>query len=262
MFKLALYIDELVKLILIFFISIVFYRATQLSLSICLVLSSVTTVLLGILLFYFKLRKNAKVALKNEQLKKIESIGAQFSNASALELRKYFAKLLATEPNSKGELITKSKNNQKTLYIPCFDKKVFDLDDLLSIYRTNKNRKIDEIIILCANYNEEAAATTKNYKKIRYTLLSLKDIYLKLIEPTQIFPEIPIETATKDKMTLTKLKKYAFERKRSKSYFFCGIILLLSSYFVPLRIYYLIFSGLMFISSLLCIVLNKQKLDV
>ena len=262
MFKLALCIDEIVKLVLIFFISIVFYRATQLSFSICLILSSITTILIGIFLFYFKLRKSAKLTLKNEQIKKIESIETQFSNASKLELRKYFSKLLSIEPNSKGELIFKTEDNQKKLYIPFFHKKVFDLNDLLSIYRINKNRKIDEIIIMCANYNDEAIATSKNYKKIRYTILSLKDIYIQMIETSQIFPEITVETTKKEKMTLTKLKKYAFERKRSKSYFFCGIILLLSSYFVPLRIYYLIFSGLMFVSSLLCIILNKQKIDI
>ncbi len=261
MFKLAFYIDEIFKLILIFFISLVFYRATLLSFSICLLLAGLTTVIVGILLFYFKLKKDAKLSLKNEQIKKIETIKKQLNNASHLELRKYFAKLLSIEPNSKGELL-KTIDNQKILYLPYFKKDVFDLEDLLSIYRENKNRKINEVIILCANFTDDCFATSKNYKKIKYTIMNLKDIYLKLIEPTQIFPEITIEAPTKEKMTLVRLTKYAFERKRAKSYFFCGIVLLFSSYFVPLRIYYLIFSGLMFVSALLCILTNKRKSEI
>lgn len=261
MFKLAFYIDEIFKLVLIFFISLVFYRATLLPFSICLLLAGLTTIIVGILLFYFKLKKDAKLSLKNEQIKKIETIKTQLNNASNLELRKYFAKLLSIEPNSKGELL-KTAENQKILYLPCFEKDVFDLDDLLSIYRENKNRKINEVIILCTNFTDDCFATSKNYKKIKYTLMNLKDIYLKLIEPTQIFPEITIEAPTKEKMTFAKLRKYVLERKRAKSYFFCGIVLLFSSYFVPLRIYYLIFSGLMFTSSLLCILTNKRRSEI
>lgn len=258
MFKLAFYIDEIFKLVLIFFISLVFYRATFLSFSLCLLWASLTTIIVGILLFYSKLKRDAKLSLKTEQVKKIETIRVQLNNASQLEMRKYFAKLLSIIPNSKGELM-KVTANQKALYIPCFEKDIFTLDDLLSIYRKNKNRKIDEVIILCTNFTDDCLATSKNYKKIKYTLINLKDIYLNLIEPTQLFPKITIETPTKEKMTLVKLKKYAFERKRTKSYFFCGIVLLFSSYFVPLRIYYLIFSGLMFASALLCILMNKRK---
>ena len=261
MFKLAFYIDEIFKLVLIFFISLVFYRATLLSFSICLLLAGLTTIVVGVLLFYIKLKKDAKLSLKNEQIQKIETIKMQLSNASHLELRKFFAKLLSLEPNSKGELL-KNVDNQKTLYIPYFEKEVFDLNDLLSVYRENKNRKIDEVIIFCTKFSDDCLATSKNYKKIRYIIMNLKDIYLKLIEPTQIFPEIAIEAPTKEKITLARLKKYAFERKRAKSYFFCGIVLLFSSYFVPLRIYYLIFSGLMFISALICIFIHNRKNEI
>lgn len=261
MFKLAFFIDEIFKLVLIFFISLVFYRATLLSFSICLLLASSTTIIVGILLFYFKLKKDAKLFLKSEQIKKIETIKTQLNNASQLELRKYFAKLLSINPNSKGELL-KTTDNQKVLFLPYFEKDVFDLEDLLSIYKENKNRKIDEVIILCTNFSDDCLTTSKNYKKIKYTLMNLKDIYLKLIEPTHIFPEIQIEVAKKEKMTFAKLRKYVLERKRAKSYFFCGIVLLFSSYFVPLRIYYLIFSGLMFIFSLLCILTNKRRSEI
>lgn len=258
MSRLALYIDEIFKLGLIFLISLIFYRATMLTLAVCLFLASITTIIIGTILFYIKLKKKNKLLLKNEQIKKIENIKNQFINASRRELCSYFAKLLSAHLNNKCELI-KTIDEEKILYIPYFEKDLFDLDDLLSIYRKNKNKQISQIIILCSKYSDGCYATSKNYKKITYKLLNLNDIYLNLIEPTGIYPNIMTENVTKEKMNFSRLKAFVFERKRAKSYIFCGTILLFSSYFVPLRIYYLIFAGLLFLFALLCICVNKTS---
>lgn len=370
MFKLSFYIDEIFKLVLIFFILLVFYRAIRLSLTICLILSCTTAIAIALLLFYIKIKRNNTKLLKAEQLRKIDEIKTQFQNASKIELCNYLAKLLDLKQNSKRELtkrvptpefaparsprnsldiqppeppatnerttqtscataqikVTQSKTaennlrsatslpatdaqaetqcnskfanykqtaspptqNSKTafkksinqqnrddlqkkshssaspnslleLYVPCFNLDTLDVNDLLEIYRQNKNRRLSKVVILCNDYTVECATYAKNFQKIPYKLVSVRELFVSEIEKQNFYPNIEVETLSKEKMTLSKLKKHVFDRKRAKSYFFCGIILLFSSYFVPLRIYYLLFSGLMFISSLTCILTSKLK---
>lgn len=370
MFKLSFYIDEIFKLVLIFFISLVFYCAMRLGLTICLILSCATAIVIALLLFYIKIKRSNTKLLKAEQLRKIDEIKTQFQNASKIELCNYLAKLLDLKQNSKHELtkhvpapeiapdrsprnsldiqppeslatnkrpfqtsctavqsnVTQSKtsenssknattlpktNTQATmqynsksasdtstinqtvknretsskesayqqsrsdlppkshsstspnslleLYVPCFNLDTLDVNDLLEIYRQNKNRRLSKVVILCNDYTTECATYAKNFQKIAYKLVSIKELFVSEIEKQNFYPNIEVETLSKEKMTLSKLKKHVFDRKRAKSYFFCGIILLFSSYFVPLRIYYLLFSGIMFISSLTCILTSKFK---
>lgn len=284
MYKLSFFIDEIFKLGLIFFISLVFYRAMGLSLTVCILVASITAISICLFFFYLKLKRDTKNALKAEQLNKIDKIKTQFQNASTTEIRTYLSELFNISPNAKGELI-KTENNycakneqeaknisnfkqgeknalnatRKILYIPFFHIDTFTPEKLQEIYRQNKNRKLQEIVILCNNYTSDCNVYIKNYQKIKYSILTLKELFTLYIEPLNIYPNIEVEIIPKEKMNFHKLKEHIFDRKRSKSYFFCGLILLFSSYFVPLKIYYLIFSGLMFTMSLISITLHKFK---
>ena len=256
--KLAFFIDEIFKLIIIFFISLVFYRAMYISFVLCLVLSSITTIILGILFYYLKTKRYSKKQLKLSQLKEIDKLKEQFSYASQTEISNFFKNLFNANINYKKELTIDDK---KTVLKIFFDKDVLEVQDLKKIYRENKNRHITKVIILCNNFSDECAYLIKNFKKIEYTLININDLYINYIVPQNASPNFVVEKLPKEKLNLQKFKKYAFNKAKAKTYFFCGIILLFSSYFVPLRIYYLIFSGLMFISALLCFIFNIKKVN-
>lgn len=256
--RIAFYIDEIFKTIIIFFISLVFYRAMMLSFTLCLILASITTVILAIIFYFVRTKRYAKKKLKISEMKQIENIKEQFSYASQSEINKFFKELFKAEINYKKELVI---DNKKTLILPLFDKDILDINDLKKIYRENKNRHIQKIIILCNNYSEDCISLIKNFKIIEYQIFNISDLYIEYLHPQNQFPTFAIEKLPKEKLTLKKIKKYAFNRSKAKTYFFCGLILLFSSYFVPIRIYYLIFASLMFISALLCFILNTKKVN-
>ena len=256
--KIAFFIDEIFKTVIIFFISLVFYRAMMLSFTLCLILSSITSLLLGILFYFLKTKKDAKKQLKASQLKQIEQIKEQFSYASHNELNKFFKELFKAEQNYKKELVIDDK---KTIILPLFEKDLLDINDLKKIYRENKNRHIQKVLIICNNYTDDCIALIKNFKIIEYKLININDLYVEYLLPQKNFPNFNVERLPKEKFSFQKFKKYAFNRPKAKTYFFCGLILLFSSYFVPLRIYYLIFASIMFISALLCFVLNTKKVN-
>lgn len=257
MFKIGFFIDEIFKILLVFLISLVFFRTTLISFKLCLGLSCCTTLIICLLFFYIKLRKNKHRQFKKEQIKKIENIKLQLINASDLELRGYFKQLLNVECSKNGELI-QINNEEKILFIPFFCKETLEYGDLLQIYKKNKNRKLSKVTILCVNKTPECEILSKNYKKIEYEIITLPTLFKNYIEPSNKYPNIYVECPIKEKLTLARLKKHVFNRTRVKSYILCGIVLLFSSYFVPLKIYYLIFSALLFIMSLCSLVIDKK----
>lgn len=257
--KIAFFIDEIFKLIIFFFISLIFFRATNLSLGLSLLLSSIVTIILCVIFYIIRTKRLTKKQLSLTQLKEIDKLKDQFSYGSQIEIRNYLKKLFNAEKNYKNELTI---DNKDTIILYNFDNKVLDCEEIKKIYRENKNRKIHKIIILCNSYSLDCKNLIKNFQKIKYEIIDISELYVKYILPEHSMPNFAIETIPKEKFNFNTFKKYAFSRHKSKTYFLCGLVLLFSSYFVPLRIYYLIFSALMFISSLLCIILNTKKVNI
>ncbi len=256
--NLAFAIDEIFKLILIFFISLVFFRATSLTFTLCIILSSLVTFIICILLYFFKTKRLSKKQLKLSQIKAIENLIDQFSYASKTEIDNYFIKLFGAKKNYKKELII---DDNKIIILYNFNKENLEVNDIKTYYKENKNRHINKIIIICNNYSNNCINLIQNFKAIQYEIINMADLYIRFIEPNKNYPNFKIEKLPKEKLNFVKFKEYAFKKNKAKTYFFCGIILMFSSYFVPLKIYYLIFSGLMFVSALLCLILNNKKIN-
>ena len=254
--KLAFLIDEIFKLIIIFFISLVFFKATSLPFWLCIFLSSLLTIFLCVILYFLKTKRYAKKQLKINEINEIYNLKEQFSYASDTEIQHYLKKLFNAELNYKKELTI---NNKSTIISYNFDNHILNTEDIKHIYKQNKNRKINKVIILCNDYNDECKSFIKNFQKIEYEIVDIEELYINYIKPQNNFPTFEVEKVAKEKFSFSKFKKYAFNKRKSKTYFLCGIILLFSSYLVPLKIYYLTFSALMFISSLLCFILNAKK---
>ena len=255
--KFAFYLDEFFKTVLIFFISLIFFRAFGLTFNLSLLFASIFTILLSILLYMLRTKNKDKQKMKLNDIKALNDIKEQFSFASENEIKNYFKSLLKANLNYKKELTI---DNGEIVIKLCFDKELLQIEDIKKIYRENKGRKIKKVLILCYNYNEECKILTKNFKNIEYELMDLNKLYLTHIKQENNMPKFVFEKEPKEKLTLQRFKSIAFARNKSKTYFFCGLILLFSSYFVPLKTFYLIFSGLMFLSTLLCLIFNKKKI--
>ena len=112
------------------------------------------------------------------------------------------------------------------------------------------------VIILCGGYPKE----TKNFCKqlnIHIELWNLIETTNKLnLNPDTLQNNIKI---VKEQKSFVSIFDQAFSPARFKHYCMVGIILIISSFFVPYKVYYLVFGSIMILFSILTLVLKLKN---
>ena len=143
-------------------------------------------------------------------------------------------------------------------------KKLFDSDDeiLLAPYFTKP--KIDSVylayVIKCANkldlrhvallglgFEDEVISFSKQIRNIKIELVPIENFYHDYLAGTEITLPCAVDIS-RPKLKYRELLSYAFSPARARHYLLFGLLIILMSFLVPFKIYYLI-SG-----SILCIV--------
>jgi len=114
-----------------------------------------------------------------------------------------------------------------------------------------KTQKADNITIFCSSFDKDAKLVSSAFKNKKIELINLDQLY-------EIFNHKNIEIDTnnidlnKNKITFREILKNSLSHEKSKGYFISGLILLFTSIIIPYRLYYVIFSSVLFLLSLLC----------
>ena len=114
-----------------------------------------------------------------------------------------------------------------------------------------KTKTADNLAIFCSSHDKEAKLVSTAFKNKKIELVDLEQLY-------QIFNQNNIALNTdhidlnKSKITLKEILKNSLSRDKSKGYFISGLVLLFTSIIIPYRIYYVVFSSVLFLLSLLC----------
>ena len=120
--------------------------------------------------------------------------------------------------------------------------------NLLKIIKTNPS---NHITICCLQFNNE----------VKYVCNSFKNKYINLINADQLYElfmrnNIYVDTSnidlSKHKISVREIFKNAVLRNKSKGYFISGLVLLFTSLIIPYKIYYVVFSTILFALSLIC----------
>ena len=129
-------------------------------------------------------------------------------------------------------------------------------NDLINLLCELPFESIKEIQIVCNEKNNDLNLNIlKNcsIKSIDKTLL-----FENFFEHYQMYPNTDLINLKTTKPTLKEIAKNFFLPHKSKSYFFCGLILIFSSIILPFHIYYLVFGTTLLIFSILCKILPKH----
>lgn len=135
------------------------------------------------------------------------------------------------------------------------------LNDKLSeqkLLETIKDKQSDHLTIFCLSFNNEIISICKMFKNKHINLINLEQLY-------EIFTQnnISIDTSnidiSKHKITLIEILKNIVSRNKSKGYFISGIVLLFTSLIIPYKLYYVVFSSILFILSIICRVRPHNK---
>ena len=129
--------------------------------------------------------------------------------------------------------------------------------DVVKAYNLKTNG--ETAYLLAETFSTDVISFASRFKGV--TLVDGKALF-EFLKENQTLPE------TKFKLDKPKLKfisaiKSLLSRKRAKTFALFGIIFLLSSPFVPIKLYYVIVGAVFLIFSLACLLFGKptQKLD-
>lgn len=193
---------------------------------------------------FLKIKEQKQANLTLSQLpflKKEEIVSLFFSVFTKLD----------ENPKKQGNKIFLPLKNSFVFFLFSFDD--IQKSQIIKIYNSLYEKQ--SAIILTKDYSPEIEKFCQKFNgKIR--LYNGEKVYY-LLKKADIFPQnkILFFEDKKEKLNFFNL----FNKKRAKNYFFFGIIFMLYSFIVPLKLYYIIVGSLFLILSLSCFLFGKDN---
>ncbi len=209
--------------------------------------------LLGVTLNVRKYKTKKETAKKNESINELVNRLAFYNRAEVLSL---FYKAFKDD----GEVVQK-KNG--FLYLPVKKQGVFfelgfdGLSKSAVVKAVNKLSPTDCAIIYSSFCQEDIKAFAKRFDG-RVKVLGGNDVYERLKNPCDLLkstPRICKETQLK-KTTVADF----LDRKKAKRFLALGLLFLLFSFFVPIKIYYIVCGCVLSVFSLFVLIFVKPKI--
>ena len=223
-------------------------------------LSIFLTFLIVFFLFFFKSKRNKKKNLSSKKQKEATNCIVQLKFSTEADVKKYFKNILKNDYSVKtiksGLLL--EKDNKKILFSIAFNQEIFNIDNLAKTFAQAKNLDVNELIIVANNFDEKCKNLANAIKEIKISTFDAFDTYEKFIEPSGILPNKVIDTS-KAKLSFRQVLNYAFSKERTKHYLLFGLILIISSFFVYFKVYYLVFGSILLVFALLTRIIPKLK---
>lgn len=208
--------------------------------------------------FGIKSRLEKKHNLNNKHKQAAQNCALQLRFSDKKQVINYFEKLI-----SKKEKVSKYKNYLETkeaIFVPYFFVEKICLNEFSKIYAQTIHFS-KTIIILSNSFDNNVYELVKNIKNKKFCLLDNFATYEKYIKEYECYPNEVINT-TKQKIKLKELFFFMLKKDKTKNYFFLGLVLIVSSFFVWFKIYYLVSGSILLLLAVITIVLpyiKKQK---
>lgn len=223
-----------------------------------LVVSLAVTIAFEIIHRYFQKKKKSSQNLKFKE--KEDADNMFLSLLTDNKYMKFYESMLSTRHNNvltkKTYFIINKENNKSILY-PHLKLGTLKPDSLIEILKIVKPANADKIIILCFEYDKDSIAFLKNFKE-EIILLDRFESY-SLYKEYEFFPEITQEYKKEAKLTFKDLLAYSFNRSRTKGYLISSIILIITSFFVKINVYYCVISSILLLFALISYINPKYN---
>ena len=237
---------------ILFYAWINFYKK---NITISFVLSFIISFCVVFLIFFIRSKVAKKKNVSLSQKEQAIMCASQLKFSTKANVINYFYKNL-----SKKEKTLKHKNFIETttsIIYPFFEKQILDLDSFSQIYKST-HQFTKNVIILCDNAQKDCLLLCSKIKNKRITILNAEQTYIKFIKDFEKPPEEVIITKTQ-KLEFKELLSYISSKERTKNYILMGIILIISSFFVMFKVYYLVFGSILLSMALLTRILPYMK---
>jgi len=253
--KIYNFLNLLFRLILIYFIVFIWVRFYSQSIHFSIWITALITFFVEVLLRLITGKRNSKLKLKETELKKIELYNNTFTFNEDKYTLNFFYELAKTKhmaTKKKEFILIEHQTGEKIILFPYYTLRPFSADDLIFVINKTKNTESEKLVLCVSTVAKDALKfSTLMQKKI--LILEKDDVYIKLLKQYNFYPEEKDLFILKETQ-VSKIKQlliYSINRKRSKGYFISSLILMLSSLILPYNIYYLSFSTLLLVLSLI-----------
>ena len=250
--KLSVMLNEVFKFLIIFCVYFLwlnyFYSNFLVSVLTSIILSALTSYILTTI-FY---RKQHKINLNKEEQKKLKDATTQFIFNTLDENLAFFENLFIkkgymAKKLSYGLILTYGQDT--FLFLPNYTKDDITESVVINAYKISKELNINKIMLVGVEFDEYLKIFASSLNNINFAFLNENDVYNQLLKPLDYFPENKIIFKHNKKTTFKMFFNLLLNKNNSKSYFIGGIILLFSSFFIKLSLYYIIFSSILFVLS-------------
>jgi len=214
-----------------------------------LLLSTALSIGVLFIIRYFKSKKYSNQQTKLNQLSNLEIFKLAILTMPSTKLATIIKKLLPYKylPHTNKGDINFTKNNTTNTFTFYYSN---DLNEpkLLELIKT---KPAQNLTIFCLNYSQEVKTIATAFKNKHIELINIEQLF-DIFNTKNISLDTSHIDLTKHKITLKEILKNTISRNKSKGYFISGLVLLLTSLIIPYRIYYVVFSSILFILSLIC----------
>lgn len=258
-FKLSRIIDIIFNDILVFMLSLSLTRLLSIKKSICLLIGLIAVIFYNIVYFYIKSKKYTLNKIKFQFEKDLEDYMITFLSNTKQENLEFLKALFESKgfyTNTINYGLFLKKNNKNIMVLPYFEKKELDTTQVLKNLSIATQSDTKEIIVLCYEANNKDVAFLESISNVNIKIYTKKQIFYSILMPANFYPEIKFTFREDKKYKIKELLKLSINRNFVKRYFFSGLILFFSSFFVRANFYYLFFSSILF---LLCLISLTKK---
>lgn len=247
----GLILQSILRITLIYSLTFIWIRYFIRELWLSLVLSGVITIVLDILIRIITKRKDNKSNMKIKEKEEAENMFLSLTTSS--NFMTFFLNLAKKENQKaikKKNYILLENPENKTLFYPFMSANELSKDDIAKIIILANKEKADKIVITCGDINKEAFSFSKSLN-IPIILLDKFSTYNELYKYYDCFPEITLSYQKSKKLAFKEMLAFSFNKSRTKGYVLSAIVLLISTFFIRMNIYYCIMASLLIIFALI-----------
>lgn len=244
-------LSRIFRIILIFMLVFMWVRFYENNLMVCLSITSILTIGIDLLFTFFIQKKENKVNLKKAEIEKAEGFCNYFIFNNQSVAIDFFNELLSLnyKTEKKNDFIIFENEKTKAIFYPYFTFDKVTVNNLVEIFNSTKNVPSDKIIVCCNNFDNQTLIFA-NSLPCKFILIDKYNVYEKIMKKYNFFPKENLIIKSPKKNNFKTLLEYALNKKRAKGYIFASFILILSSFFVKVSVYYLIISSILLLLAL------------
>lgn len=213
--------------------------------------SSIITTVLVTISTIRTIRKYKKNNLTKLEFEKKENALYQLNFYSQLQILTFFSSLFKSncEVHKKNDYLILIKENEKIGVFINFNFNITDAFYIKRIINKINLNKFEKVFIYSNDFTQECKELCSSINNINISCKN-EDETFKIMKEKNIFPKDKVQKQKPKKKNFNNFCSVLFNKSKTKTYFFTGLIFLISSIFMRYNIYYLIFTTLMFLLSM------------